>query len=81
MERRFKDANIIINVTWDASVNAIPTNLLRSPGLSRAAQRRIHNDFLCCRRQERLWNQFNRHSPLVNSRVHLRAQDRDGPVT
>ena len=45
------------------------------------AQHHVRDKFLCCRRQERLWRQYNWQNPLVSPLVHFRGQERDGPVT
>ena len=74
---RFNDANRIANAAWGASTNFSPTNLPRGPVHPRAARVCIRNFFLCRRRQERLWRQFN----YLNYRVFWLRQDRDGPVT
>ena len=51
----FNDANNITNVAWGISINASPTNLMRSPELPLSDQCRVCLDFLRHRHQERLW--------------------------
>ena len=77
----FKDANIITNVTWGASVEASPANLPRSTGHPRAARHCVRDDFLCRRRQKHLWRQYNWRNPLVNTRFFRQGQNRDGSIT
>ena len=78
---RFNGTNIIMNVSWGASIDPCPDYLTQSPVNPRAAQRHVHDDLLCHRGQERLWRQYIWRNPSVNPQVHLRGQDRNGPVT
>ena len=75
------DANIITNVTWGASVDTSPANSPQIPVNPRVTARRVHNDFLCLRHQERLWPQQNLRNTLVNTRVYRQGGDMDDPVT
>ena len=75
------DANSITHVTWGASTNPRPDYLTWSHVNKRAAQRRVHDDFLCRRSQEILWRHCNWRNHLVNHWVHCRYNDRYGPVT
>ena len=50
------DADSIANVAWHSSVDAIPDNSTRIPVNPCAAKRRIRNNFLRLRYQERLCN-------------------------
>ena len=63
----FKNANIIINAAWGDSINARPAYLTRSLVNPHAARRCVYNNFLCRRRQERLWHQYNWHNNFVNA--------------
>ena len=70
---RFNDAYSMTNVAWVDSINPLLSYLLQSHVNPHAARHRFHNDFLCRRRQERLWHQYNWHNLLVNPRVHRRG--------
>ena len=78
---KFNDAYSMMNFAWGASVNVSTTNLLQSHVNARAARRHTYDNFLCRRRQERLWYQYNWRNPLVNPQVHRCDYERDGPVT
>ena len=75
------DATIIANVAWGDSVDPRPDYFLHSPVNPRATQHRVRDNFFRFRCQECLWRQYNRHNTLVNTRVHRRDDNRDGPVT
>ena len=69
------------NVAWGASIDPRLDYLMWSPVNPCAAQCRVRDNFLCHRRKERRWYKYDRRNPLVNSWVHCRDNDRDGPVT
>ena len=77
----FNNSNSITNVSWGAYVDPCPDYLPWSSVNTHATQRSIQDEFLGCRRQERLWHQYNKRNPLVNPRVHQRGKDGDSPVT
>ena len=77
----FNNANRVTNVSWGAYVDPCPDYLPWSSVNTHATQRSIRDEFLGCRRQERLWHQYNKRNPLVNPRVHQRGKDGDSPVT
>ena len=78
---RSNDDCIMSNFSWGASVNPCPDYLPLSPVIPRAARRRVCDDFLHYRHQERLWRQYNRRNILVNFWVHCKGENRDGLVT
>ena len=75
------DTNIITNIAWGASVNPLPAYLSRSPVNPRAAQHRVHNNLLCCRRRECSRIPSNWRNPIVNPQVHPRYENMEGLVT
>ena len=75
------DTNIIINVAWGGSTYASPANSPWSLVNPRASARRIRDDFLCLRCQERLKHYYNWHNNRINIRVHCQDDDREGLVT
>ena len=78
---RFKNDYSMKKIAWGASIDPRPAYLPWSPVKPRATRRCVRDDFCRRSRQECLWCQYNWRNNLVNTWVHCRDDDRDGPVT
>ena len=56
----FTNTKSITNVPWGGFVDARPDYLPRRPVSPRVSRRRVCKYFLCCRRHQSLWRQYNR---------------------
>ena len=73
------DANSITNVVWGDFIIPCPDYLPRSPVNPCATARCVRDNFLRRRRQERLRSPSNWRNNMVNTWVHRRDDNRQGP--
>ena len=70
-----------ISFNWGSTVPARPDYMPRIPFNPRAAAHCVCDDFLNCRRCERMRSPIISHNTIVNPRIHRRGDDWEGPVT
>ena len=69
-----------VSVTWSGAVSDRPAYMPRSPENARAAARRIHDNYLCIRRRERMRSPSTSCKPIRNRRVNCCGYDWEGPA-